>query len=78
MAVCRRDGILGRRLPIAEVVGICDLSETLARAVSERFGVRAAFTQFDEMLTRFYAVSNLTQEGVPNDAWRQELTQVLG
>jgi predicted dehydrogenase len=40
-----------RRLPIAEVVGICDLSETLARAVSERFGVRSVFTQFDEMLT---------------------------
>ena len=40
-----------RSVPIAEVVGICDLSETLARAVSERFGVSSVFTRFDEMLT---------------------------
>ena len=34
--------------------------------------------EFDEMLTRFYAVSNLTPEGVPSDGWRQQLMQVLG
>ena len=34
--------------------------------------------EFDAMLSRFYAISNLTEEGVPQDAWRQELLEVLG
>jgi aldehyde:ferredoxin oxidoreductase len=34
--------------------------------------------EFDEMLSRFYELSNLTQEGVPTAAWRQELEQVIG
>jgi predicted dehydrogenase len=33
-----------------EVVGLCDLHETLARAVSERFGGGAPYTDFDRML----------------------------
>ena len=34
--------------------------------------------EFDAMLSRFYEVSNLTPDGVPVDAWRNELQQVLG
>jgi len=34
--------------------------------------------EFDAMLSRFYEVSNLTPDGVPVDAWRQELQQVIG
>ncbi len=34
--------------------------------------------EFDQMLSRFYAVSNLTDQGVPQDAWRRELESVVG
>jgi aldehyde:ferredoxin oxidoreductase len=34
--------------------------------------------EFDAMLSRFYEISNLTPDGVPHDAWRRELQQVLG
>jgi aldehyde:ferredoxin oxidoreductase len=34
--------------------------------------------QFDEMLSRFYEISRLTSEGVPQDAWRKELEGALG
>ncbi|MEO5897612.1 MAG: aldehyde ferredoxin oxidoreductase C-terminal domain-containing protein [Vicinamibacterales bacterium] len=34
--------------------------------------------EFDAMLSRFYEVSNLTPDGVPVDAWRNELQQVVG
>jgi len=34
--------------------------------------------EFDAMLSRFYAISNLTEDGVPQDAWRRELEQTLG
>jgi aldehyde:ferredoxin oxidoreductase len=33
--------------------------------------------EFDAMLSRFYAVSRLTEEGVPQDAWRRELERLL-
>jgi len=33
--------------------------------------------EFDAMLSRFYAISNLTEEGVPVDAWRRELEATL-
>lgn len=33
--------------------------------------------QFDEMLSRFYAVSNLTEEGLPKPEWREQLEGVL-
>ena len=38
------------RIPDAEVVGVCDLSATVAAAVAERFGVGPAFTSYSEML----------------------------
>ena len=34
--------------------------------------------EFDAMLTRFYALSSLTDDGVPIDAWRRELEATLG
>ena len=33
--------------------------------------------EFDAMLSRFYAISGLSDEGVPAEAWRQELESVL-
>jgi len=33
--------------------------------------------EFDRMLSRFYAVSRLTEEGLPQPEWRAELDQVL-
>jgi predicted dehydrogenase len=39
-----------RRRPGVEVVGLCDLHATLAGAVSERFGLGAAFSDFHAML----------------------------
>ena len=34
--------------------------------------------EFEAMLTRFYEISRLTSEGVPQDAWRKELQAALG
>jgi aldehyde:ferredoxin oxidoreductase len=33
--------------------------------------------EFDAMLSRFYEISELTQEGIPREAWRHELHAVL-
>ena len=33
--------------------------------------------EFDQMLSRFYAISKLTDEGVPEPEWRAELEEVL-
>ena len=33
--------------------------------------------EFDALLSRFYGISNLTDEGVPVDAWRRELESTL-
>jgi len=41
-------------------------------------GERIDRGEFDAMLSRFYAISNLTEEGVPQDAWRRELEALLG
>ena len=34
--------------------------------------------EFDQMLSRFYELSHLTSEGVPQEAWRNELAAALG
>lgn len=34
--------------------------------------------EFDTMLSRFYEISNLTEEGVPDEAFRRELLTTLG
>ena len=41
-------------------------------------GERIDRQEFDAMLSRFYAISRLTSEGVPEDAWRKELAGALG
>jgi aldehyde:ferredoxin oxidoreductase len=35
-------------------------------------------SEFDAMLSRFYEISRLTTEGVPEDTWRKELVGALG
>ena len=34
--------------------------------------------EFDEMLSRFYEISNLTPDGIPRDDWRRELLTTMG
>ena len=33
--------------------------------------------EFDAMLSRFYSISNLTDEGIPVESWRNELQATL-
>jgi aldehyde:ferredoxin oxidoreductase len=35
-------------------------------------------TEFDRMLTRFYDISGLTDEGIPRDDWRRALVAAMG
>lgn len=41
-------------------------------------GERIDRAEFDRMLSRFYEVSELTEEGVPREPWRSELAAMLG
>ncbi len=41
-------------------------------------GERIDRDEFDGMLSRFYAVSGLTEDGVPQEPWRAELLATLG
>jgi aldehyde:ferredoxin oxidoreductase len=41
-------------------------------------GERIDRDEFDQMLSRFYRISELTDEGIPREQWRRELTAVLG
>ncbi len=41
-------------------------------------GERIDRKEFDDMLSRFYAISRLTSEGVPEESWRKELVGALG
>jgi aldehyde:ferredoxin oxidoreductase len=34
--------------------------------------------EFDRLLSCFYEISGLTEDGIPNDAWRRDLAQMLG
>jgi aldehyde:ferredoxin oxidoreductase len=40
-------------------------------------GERIDRAEFDAMLSRFYDISKLTDEGIPVDSWRNELQAVL-
>ena len=40
-------------------------------------GERIDRAEFDKMLTRFYEISRLTEDGVPQPAWRAHLEQVI-
>ena len=41
-------------------------------------GERIDRREFDAMLSRFYEISRLTSEGVPQESWKKELTAALG
>ena len=41
-------------------------------------GERIDRAEFDAMLSRFYALSGLTEEGIPAEPWRRELVAALG
>jgi aldehyde:ferredoxin oxidoreductase len=41
-------------------------------------GERIDRAEFEAMLSRFYRISNLTEEGIPAEGWRAELQAVLG
>jgi len=41
-------------------------------------GERIDRQEFDAMLSRFYEISRLTNEGVPTEAWRKQLAGALG
>jgi len=41
-------------------------------------GERIDRAEFDAMLSRFYEISRLTSDGVPDDAWKKELVGALG
>jgi aldehyde:ferredoxin oxidoreductase len=41
-------------------------------------GEKIARDEFDRMLSRFYEISNLTEDGVPQEAWRRELLATMG
>ena len=47
-------------------------------AVGAYKGEKIDRAEFDAMLSRFYAISNLTEDGVPRESWRRELLAVLG
>jgi aldehyde:ferredoxin oxidoreductase len=40
-------------------------------------GERIDRVEFEAMLSRFYEVSGLTEEGIPRDAWRRELLELM-
>jgi aldehyde:ferredoxin oxidoreductase len=41
-------------------------------------GQRIDRTEFDRMLSEFYALSNLDEEGHPQGEWRRQLETMLG
>ena len=46
--------------------------------VGAHAGERIDRGEFDAMLSRFYAISNLTEEGIPESRWRGELEEMVG
>jgi len=76
--------VMGVERLINAKLGITRADDTLPkRWFEEAIGVGAYKGEkidrgeFDKMLSRFYAISNLTEEGVPTPEWREELETVL-
>jgi len=76
--------IMGVERMINSELGVTRSDDTLPkRWFEEAIGVgpykgeRIDRHEFDAMLSRFYAISNLTDEGVPRPEWRRELETVL-
>ena len=62
----------------------CGIDLALVAALIERLALAAQPADperpfvGDAMLSRFYTISNLNEEGVPRDEWRRELEETLG
>ena len=76
--------IMGVERMINSTLGVTRSDDTLPkRWFDEAIGVgpfkgeKIDRHEFDAMLSRFYAISNLTDEGVPQPEWRRELESVL-
>ncbi len=76
--------VMGVERLINERIGVTRADDTLPkRWFEEAIGVgpykgeKIDRAEFDKMLSRFYEISNLTEEGVPNPEWREELEGVL-
>src|SRR5262245_31377762 len=65
LGVTRKDDTLPRRW-FEEAIGVGPFK-----------GEKIDRREFDDMLSRFYVVSNLTEEGLPREEWRTELESVL-
>ncbi len=76
--------IMGVERMINATLGVTRKDDTLPkRWFEEAIGVgpykgeKIDRNEFDAMLSRFYAISNLTEEGLPRPEWRRELESVL-
>jgi aldehyde:ferredoxin oxidoreductase len=76
--------VMGVERLINERIGVTRADDTLPkRWFEEAIGVgpykgeKIDRAEFDKMLSRFYEISNLTEEGVPKPEWREELEGVL-
>ena len=65
LGVTRKDDTLPRRW-FEEAIGVGPFK-----------GEKIDRREFDDMLSRFYVISNLTEEGLPREEWRAELEGVL-
>src|SRR5216684_2021148 len=76
--------VMGVERLINARIGVTRADDTLpkrwfeeASGVGPYKGEKIDRGQFDKMLSRFYEVSNLTEEGMPKPEWREELESVL-
>ena len=76
--------VMGVERMINQKIGVTRADDTLPkRWFEEAIGVgpykgeKIDRGEFDKMLSRFYKVSNLTEDGVPKPEWREELEEVL-
>ncbi|MEA2235672.1 MAG: aldehyde:ferredoxin oxidoreductase [Thermoanaerobaculia bacterium] len=76
--------VMGVERLINQKLGITRSDDTLPkRWFEEAIGVgpykgeKIDRAEFDKMLSRFYEISNLTEDGVPKPEWREELEGVL-
>ena len=65
LGVSRKDDTLPKRW-FEEAIGVGPFK-----------GEKIDRNEFDRMLSRFYSISNLTEEGLPRPEWRGELEEVL-
>ncbi len=77
--------VMGVERMINQRLGVTRADDTLPERwfdepiqVGSYKGEKIDRAEFDAMLSRFYEISNLTQDGVPAEPWRAQLQQVLG